>query len=395
MPRSCGARPTSSPADADVIVDEPGAPTHLTLRLAPKDGSTAIAFRVDSDVADLEKVPQLRRTASGAFRISAAGEVDSTKKAVDARLRAQAAGIARGTTHLQSASLEARARGPLDAPEVDATVHARGILAGGLRFVSADVVARGNAMSPHVAASARGPDTPDIDATADVGLRGGVSLGALRVALARASERALVTARKVMVGGGDVTVDDARVEGLGAPLTATVRKTPATMTVRAATQGLDLARVARLAHLENILQGGTLALDTDVHLRRTAAEGRLRLDAKHVGAAKARDVSAHVELSLEGRKVTGKVHGEVPGAATLDVDASGVGLGGAGALTSATWKQAFGSVDVERARRPGQARRRSCRARICRLARPTATSSSTCTPDETASTTRLRPSSSR
>ena len=149
-----------------------------------------------------------------------------------------------------------------------------------------------------------------------------------------------------MVGGGDVTVDDARVEGLGAPLTATVRKTPATMTVRAATQGLDLARVARLAHLENILQGGTLALDTDVHLRRTAAEGRLRLDAKHVGAAKARDVSAHVELSLEGRKVTGKVHGEVPGAATLDVDASGVGLGGAGALTSATWKQAFGSVDV-------------------------------------------------
>ena len=161
MPRSSRSAANELSSDADVIVDEPGAPTHLTLRLAPKDGSTAIAFRVDSDVADLAEGPPARsRRHRAAFRISAAGEVDFTKKAVDARLQAQAAGIARGTTHLESASLEARARGPLDAPEVDATVHARGIRAGGLHFVSADVVVRGNAMSPHVAASARGPTRP-------------------------------------------------------------------------------------------------------------------------------------------------------------------------------------------------------------------------------------------
>jgi translocation and assembly module TamB len=71
------------------------------------------------------------------------------------------------------------------------------------------------------------------------------------------------------------------------------------------------------------------------------------LDVAHATAGGARDVSAHVDVSLDGRKVAGTVHADLPGTATLDVAASKCALGGAGPLlSSAAWKQVSGTADV-------------------------------------------------
>jgi len=334
-------------SDAEVVVDERGAPTKLTVHVAPKGNSSTVGFQLDSSAADLQQIPELRHALSGSVRISVAGEADITKGTVEADLHANVAGLASGGTRAASASVDTRVRGSLDTPEIDAQVHSRGLVAAGLRFASAEVRAQGTARAAHVTASARGPDTPDIDAAVDLAVQGGVSLDGLRVGLARGGEKSIITARDVKVGGGALSVEDARIDGLGAPLTAAVLASPTELRVRAATRALDLARLARLAHIEKRLQGGTITFDADVGLRRGAGEGRLVLDAAHVAAGKARDASAHVAFSLGGQTAVGKVHAEIPGAAVLDLNAPRLTFGGMEAFTAEGWREVFGSVDVD------------------------------------------------
>ena len=333
--------------NATLVVDEPGAPTQLTLALGPKRGSSVVDFKLDSKVADFQRVPQLGHGVDGQAQLSSSGQIDLTHGRLDAALHAEGAALAQGVTRLQTLSVDASAHGPLASPHVEATVCARGIVAAGLRFVSADVTATGAVMAPHVTASVRGPDTPDLDARMDLGFHDGVSLQNLGADLARGADRSRITARRVEVGGGDLRVDEGRIEGLGAPLTVTLAMTPQTLRVRAQTAGIDLARVARLAQVAKSLQSGTLALDTDLRLRRGAAEGRLVLDAAHVSVAAAKELAAHAELSLQGRTLVGRLHAESPGVGVLDLNIPKVTIGGAGALTEVAWREAFGSVDLD------------------------------------------------
>jgi translocation and assembly module TamB len=333
-------------AAAEVGLDEPGAPTKLTAQLTPEGPSSIVAFRIESNVADFERVPQLGHAVHGSARLSATGRADITRETIDVQLDAQASDVSRETTQVQSITVKASAHGPLQGPEVDAAVSTRGVVVGGLRFVSADATARGSAMSPHVTATVRGPDTPDIDVAVDLGLQNGLSLRGVRADLSQGDVRAQVTARSVKLGGGDVRVDDARIEGLGAPLTATIAMSGSTMRVQTMTTGFDLARVGRLAHLGKKLQAGTVAIDADLNLRCGEGDGRLVLDIAHVKAGTATDVSARADMFLAARTLVAKVHAEAAGVGVLDVAAPKVTLAGAGALTSASWREAFGSVDV-------------------------------------------------
>jgi translocation and assembly module TamB len=334
-------------AQAELVVDEPSAPTHATVNVVPRGKSSAVDFRVDSNVDDFQRVPVLGHGVYGKARLSASGDVDLASRVVDAHLQAQASRLARGTTRVEGATVVVHARGALDRPVLDAAVHARGVAAVGRRFASVDLAARGQATAPHVEASVRGPDTPDVDAQADLGLAGGLSMNALRVALARAGERAVVTARHAKLGGGDAVLDDATIVGLGEPLTATLAMTPATLRVRASTKGVDLGRVARLAHLENSVQSGTLSFDTDLHVRRGAGDGHVTIDVARGSASNAKNVTAHADVALAGRSMTADVHADLPGIAVVDLTVPKLTVAGAGALTHATWREVFGSLDLD------------------------------------------------
>jgi translocation and assembly module TamB len=334
-------------ASAYLVLDEPGAAAHLDLRLFPKGASSAVGFELDARSADLVRVPQLEHAVRGSLTVSASGELDIAAMTVEGRLRARADAIARGTTRIASASLEGRVRGAVAGPHIDAELRSQGIVAGPFHFASASVSANGSATRMHVSASARGPDTPDIDALADVDLRRGVLVDALRVDLSRDGERGIVTARQVSVARGALRVDEGRIEGIGAPLTATVRMTPGMLSVRATTQGIDLARVARLANLETYLKSGTLAFDTDLRLRRESGEGRATLDLTQASFAKVTDVSAHVEVALDGRKVAGRAHVQAKDIGSVDIDAPKLELAAGGPLAAASWRNAWGVVDVD------------------------------------------------
>ncbi len=333
-------------ASADLVVDEPGAPARLQAQLVAGSHASTLAFQLDAVADDFQKVPQLGHGVDGKGRLFASGEIDLARKSAAGQLRVQAQDVARGTTGVRDLSVQVSAEGTLARPEVDATVVSRGVLVGGVRFDSASARAKGAATAPHIVASLRGPDTPDVDAAVDLDIGNGVSLDGLRVDLARGADRSRVTARSVKFEHGNLGVDQACVEGLGAPLTADVSIAHAVAGIKVATQGIDLARLARLAHLEKQLKGGSLAIDTDVHLRQGAGEGKLVVDLTHVSAGNAEDVSGHVDLSLAGRTVTGKVHLDSPGVGAVDVVAPKVTVAGEGALTAASWRQAFGSADI-------------------------------------------------
>jgi translocation and assembly module TamB len=333
-------------SNAEVILDEPDAPTRLTVQLFPRGEPSAIDFQFESMADDLQRVPELPHGVSGRVQASAAGEIDIARKTIEAQLQARVAAFVRGTTRVQSGAVEARAHGPLDAPEVDVGVQARGLSAGAWHVRSADVRAVGAATAPHVTVLARGPDIPDVDAAVDVALGHGLSLRGLRVVLAQAGERAFVTVRDATMQGPDVTVNDARIEGLGAPVTATVTIARGAKRVVARTGGVDLARLARLAGMKR-LQGGTVALDTDLTWLGTAGRGHLLLNAFHVNAGSAMDATAHVELSLDGRSAVAKMHADVPGVASLDVDAPELTFGPAGARTAPNWMDTSGVVDLD------------------------------------------------
>ncbi|HEY8090368.1 MAG TPA: translocation/assembly module TamB domain-containing protein, partial [Polyangiaceae bacterium] len=345
------ARGSRSPAkevrgSAEIVVDEPGAPAQVSLRLLPRRDSVAVAFDLGASAADLAGIPELRHAVRGSVQLAATGELDVGSRTIDARVAMRTARLAQGTTRVDSATLEAHAHGDVSAPGIEVALVSSGIVAGGVRWDTASVTAAGSASAAHVSVSARGPDTPDIEASGDVRRGGGVTLGDLRVALARGADRALVTARRVDVGDGGVRIADARVVGVGAPATANLVITPGVLQLRAATLGLDLGAVGRLAGNQRLMTGGSLAFDTDLDLRRDYARGRAMLDMTKLDVGRVKDVSVHLDATLEGRKLAGSAHAKATGVGSVDLEAFRIELAGAAPLSAASWRGAWGSLDL-------------------------------------------------
>jgi translocation and assembly module TamB len=332
-------------ADVEVVVDQPGAPTELTAHVVPTGDSSAVAFDLTSTVADFDRLPQLGHSVRGNAKLDARGSLDTGSMTVDAVLRASAGGVVQGPNHLGSAVLDAHAHGAVASPTLDANLRARDVDAAGRHFVSVDIGATGQATRPHVTVSTRGPDTPDIDAGGDVALGPGVSLSEVRVGLARAGEQARVSVARVTASGGDIDVKDARVEGVGEPATATVTLSRGALRMRVATEGIDLARVGRLAHLEKTLKSGIVGFDADVNLQRDGGQGHAMLDVRRAAAAGVQDINGHLDVTFDRRKLVGKVHAEAAAIGTMDLDAEKVELGGGGPLSAASWRAAWGHLD--------------------------------------------------
>ncbi|MDP9001068.1 MAG: hypothetical protein M3O46_13245, partial [Myxococcota bacterium] len=334
-------------AHVDLLVDEASVPAHLTAELFPKGASSALDVALDAHIPNLDLVPQFHHTVRGACRLAATGSINFGSMAMNASLQASAEGIGHGTMSAQSVSIDARAWGAVTAPNIQVALQSKDVSAAGVRLTSADLAATGRATAPHVVVSARGPDIPDTDATADVHLVGGLSLAAVRLGLARAGEHALITADQIKIGGTEIRVDGAEVEGLGKRAILTMAASRAAIRARASSDGIDLARVARLAHVERYVKQGRLAFDADVDLRRDGASGRGTVDVSQAIIEDVKDVGLHVQADLDGRKFTGALHAEAGGIGYVDVETHGLTLGGTGPMSWVAWRQAWGDVAVD------------------------------------------------
>ena len=330
-------------AQANVSVHEPGAPATVALRLSPAGTSFQLAFDASADAPRLDGIARLGPVARGTAKARAHGTLDLGKGSLDARVDASVAGISAGGVGLNAATLEARVSGALAAPTIDATLVGDTLVAGPLRFDRLKARVQGTPANALAKVSMHGHGA-DFTARATVGLAGGTTLRDVAVAIDRNGESAQASAAIVRFASRETSVDDLDVEGLGAPLHATVRVSPGALSAKARSHGLDLARLGRLAGVSGL--GGRVSLDVDASVRKTSAEGHITLDLSQGTIAGWKDAQAHVDATLDGLHATGHVTASVGGIGTVDVSSSSLQIGAAGPLAASSWRTAWGEVDL-------------------------------------------------
>ncbi len=307
-------------ANAKLSILEPGLASEITARMVPRHGSFAVAFEGDATAARLEDVAWLRGVAHGHAAAHVVGTLDLHSGSVDAQLTTTSDGLALGALRVATVQGQAHASGPIANPSVTADVVAEGLDAGPVRLSA-------------------------VQARTTIDLAAG-ALKDLDVRVDEDGQEARVRAGLVHISAGEVRLDDAAVEGFGEPFQATVRGSATSLYLRAAGRAIDLAQVARFAHVPGV-QGGRMSIDVEATVAKGTAEGRAVMDLTDGAFAALHGVSSHVDVTLHGRQVTGVATARVGDIGSVQVTSKALEIGGSGALHLASWRRAWGAIDVD------------------------------------------------
>jgi translocation and assembly module TamB len=333
--------------DATVDIDEPGAPTTISLHATPVGTSSSVEFAIASRGIRLGAVTQVSTEATGTLKILGKGNVDLEKLHLDASLETHGAAVRRGDLSVGQIDVRGHARGHLLDPEVALDVRARNA-AWGTRTVSdLDVHVTGKALTPHVTIRERSEALADVDADGDVDLRQDPTVHDLTLTAAHGGETLGIELRRATFAHGDIGVNGVVLRGLGGRIDASGQKSPGEVRFRVAGEGVDLGRVARLVDMQRVVASGTLTVDTDLVLRTASAKGRAKIALSHVSIASLDELSGHMDGQLAGRRFDGDVAVDMGAAGHVEAIAKNLALAGQGALLRATWKSLSGDVNLD------------------------------------------------
>jgi len=344
-----GFRIPSGPfgGDGTLVIDEPGAPTTLTLHAVPHGQTSSVDFTILSHDVRLGALRRLSTEASGNLHIQGKGTVDLDSLEVELAVDSHGKTLKQGSVHAGSVELQAHSRGSLPNPTVDVTLHARDLGWDATTLSALDVTVRGRALTPHVTIHERSPDLPDLDAELDLDVLDGPSARHADLHVAHAGESAHVQVGHARFTHGDIAVDDAVVEGLGAPATLSFSRVGTTLHLHAKAPNVEVTRVARLLDLERTIHGGSLDLDADVSIGPRRAGGRVAGRLEHTTVGPLEDVSGRLDGRLEDRRFVGTASVRAGGLGTLDVDARQLAMGGQTPLLATSWQKAWGAIGLK------------------------------------------------
>ena len=330
-------------------VAEVGAPTNIVFSLQPRPGSASpdqLDFKVKTTIPDLDGVRRIGPIARGRAAVSVDGGLDLDTKRIAARADGQVNGIALGGVQLASARITATADGPIQAPRFKADVRGGGLRAGGYVFTSVnagatgtpteiDVTTRlvGDARSPSVAAHAH------VSAGKDLLVR---SVGAT---IDRNDVTGIATIDAIRVAGSLVDIRGAKVEGLGDPILASARISPAALSVKVKSASVDLERVEKLLGREDDVRGH-VALDVDATATSRGVEGHVNVDSEDLSTKSVEGGRIRVALTSAGTHLQGEIDAALGDVGKLALTAMDINLGGP-AMAPASWRKATGSVGID------------------------------------------------
>jgi len=341
--RDASSGETAFRLDGSGAIDEPGARTKVDFDVRKIGESGRVNFDVDVAAPWLDKT-RLGPTLAGSAAVHAHGTLDfGAASAVDALLTVTASNVLHADQRAGRAWVRAHVRGPTDNPAIDAILQATDVAAGGQRFATAVVTAHGSARASDVTVALAPVDAPDIRGRVRVTTGDMTALHDLRVSVSRDQVTALFGASKVTFAGSEIRAEGVTVEGLGEPLHADARKTDHELSVRATTSHLDLAKLARLLRLRDV-QGGKVAIDVDLAIKRGAAHGHVRMDLEQAAFARVKNGNAHFNATIEGRSIDAVIHARLGQLGTLDMDTCHLKIDGAGPIDAVALKKAWGSV---------------------------------------------------
>ncbi len=333
--------------DATVVIDEPGAPTSVTLHAVPTAQASSVDFSIVSHAVRIGALRRFSTEASGSARVLGKGNVDLEKLKLDVALDTKGDAFQQGLLRIGGLSVQGRARGSLLDPDVDLALRAQSVSWDRIRVSQLDVIVRGRALSPHVTVHEQSHEVPDLDAEADVDLLAGPTFRRVDVRASRAGNAARARADRIRIDHGDIAVDGVLLEGLGAPATASFERVGSSLRLRAHAPKLDAGLVARLLMEDELVHGGDVTLDVDVSVRPGVAEGRAHVTVAHGAIGTLSDVAGHLDGALKERRFVGTAGARVGDIGTVELDAKQLVAGGESVLALSSWRKAWGDVVME------------------------------------------------
>lgn len=329
-------------ARGTLAVDEPGARADATFEATRVDRK--LAFDVTTDAPDLAKIARLGGYARGRVAAHAKGTILFDTKQIDAVVDADAWNVATGPLAIGRARVDARVHGPIADPSAEGKLTVTGVVASGLAVSRGVLRVAGPARRPRLTVEGDGPSATHFEAGAEVALALPIDVRHAFARLRRNGAEISARVAEVRVDGTEVRVTGAIVEGLGDPARIDVDKRASSLRLRVAAPRLRLARLAAFSRAP-VPIGGRLDLDADVTITAGLAHGKIKLDARRVHVKEVRNVSAQVDATFDGRRVSGDVALAIPGVVTVRAAAPDVTLGGD--VTHATsWVGAKGHGEI-------------------------------------------------
>lgn len=292
----------------------------LSLDVAKK----IVSFDVTAQSSDLRTVSLLPRDVAGSVTAHATGKVDLTKSTVTGNVTAKGENLEVAEAAVSQADVEAQVSGPLTAPRMTVKARTRDIR----------VTAEGKEPLTYSFATAQ----------AQVSVSPSPRVTNVEVHLGKQGIPGAVTvaASEVAVAKGNVTVRDARITGLGAPLEASIRTSGGELSIRAKGDHVDMDRAAKLTGLDQLrsLPKGTYAtVDVDLHTGRTRGDGHIDVSVKAENG-----YSAEVHAILQGKRITGRARVEAGAIGFVEIPNAELELPGGPTLPNL--QRATGTADV-------------------------------------------------
>lgn len=336
--------PGQTSASATVAIHEPGAPVELVLRLVPRKGSYDVAFDATGS-ANLHAASRLGPGMEGSVSTRARGTLEVDTGRIDARIDADGSDLRFPGVRVGTVKLLARASGNPSSPSIDVQLTGAELDAGVLHFAEMHAEAHGSSTHAPIHLSLVGQGA-DVDANADFALDQGATLRNVVASIRAGEERIVARTPFVHLSKTESRIDAAEIEGLGAPFRATARYASGIVSVKAQSKGLDLDRLAHVARIDGVA-GGRVALDVDAVLAKDSAHGRATLDLSDVAFAGWTDAGAHLDVRVEGRRISGHVTANVGDLGTLDIQSSSLEVGGDAPLAWSSWRRTWGAVNAK------------------------------------------------
>jgi translocation and assembly module TamB len=266
---------------------------------------------------------------------------------LQADARASLEGLDRPGFHVDAAKLDARASGSLADPQLSATLEATGLRAGRYHFAHGSAELAGTPLHADVFASLlNDPDSISAQARALVDFAGPLRIEGAEVDLRRGPRALHAHVDRLSAASGAIDVEGALIEGIGSPARATVHLRPASLVVKADSNGIDLGTLGYLLGAEKALRKGRVSYVVDVVAHPDDLSGTAVIDADNACFLGVDGLTGHIDTQMRGRGVQGALQLRADGVGAIRVDPMNVELAGGGPLDQASWRRASGEVTL-------------------------------------------------
>jgi translocation and assembly module TamB len=333
---------------ANGTIAEAGAPIALEADLVPELGGSVLTVSADSRAKSLEGIKRIGPVAQGSATVFARAELHTGTSKIAGNARVTTSGIAREAISVEHTSSQVTVSGTLKAPRLALRSEASGLALGPLRFARAHIASEGDASTQHtlvVLDAAQGG--PDVAVESDVSFAPTLGLRSTVVQVRRGTGTVSIETAKIDAGDGEVSVQGARVLGMGAPATFDARVYKGGFSMRGRSRGLNIERLTRMLDPDAPVAKGRVSFDVDLIADAGRTEGHAIVDVSGAEFAKIQQGKLHLDAVIEGTKARADVEASAANLGTAHLFTTDLELGGKNILLSSSWRRAKGRVDLE------------------------------------------------